>query len=97
MSPNDSKWPALSEMPVHEFKHHFDLDAKLEALKLTDKDNEETRALLVSTAKTQERAAFEEFCEDLEDYCVVVWNRKAYFTGDDGPEEIYGDAYSLMG
>ena len=92
---NDHKALGLKDYPVHDLVWVPTLAHGLEALKQTDHDTECTRALMTATAATQERAYFEEFCDALDEHSVVVWQRKAYFVGDDGPEEIFAECYGM--
>ncbi len=87
--------PSLFDMEVHEFHYASTLVADLEGLVLTNLDTPERRAAMVEQDKINTREAFEEFCADIDDYAIVVYNHKAYFAGIDGPEEIYGDSFSL--
>lgn len=91
----DSETPNLKDIPVHEFEFPDNVERDLENLALTDGNTEANRALMVTTAKTVRRAAFEDFCEALEDHSIVVFDRVPYFVGNSGPEEIYGECSGL--
>ena len=91
-----TKGPDLDKLPVFEFFYASYLEADLKALELTNKFNDETVEAMKKQDAVNIDAAFREFCENLEDVSVVVYNHKAYYV-DGEPEEIYGESYSLMG
>ena len=92
---NDSRAPGLHDYPVHELEWVSTLEHDLECLKQTNKDDEVTREEIRVGALTAERDAFEEFCDALTEHSIVVFNRKAYYVGDEGPEEIFGECYGM--
>lgn len=92
---NNSDAPNLKDYPVHDLVWVPTLEHDLECLKQTDKDDEETRALMTRTAETQEREFFEEFCAELTEASVVVFKRKAYLVVDGYPDEIFGECYGM--
>lgn len=89
------KGPGLFDLPVHEFEYESRLKQDIENLSRTNLDSPELVAKMTAQDKLNAEEAFNEFCEALEDYSIVVYNREAYFTAADGPEKIYGDSYSL--
>lgn len=90
------KGPDLFDMEVFEFEYESRLEQDLAGLALTNLDTPERREAMARQDKLNMLEAMEEFCNSLDEYAIVVYNRKAYFAGVDGPEEIYGDSYSLM-
>lgn len=89
------KGPDLHDMPVYEFNYDSRLKQDLEGLALTNLNTPERRAAMEAQDKLNAEEAFTTFCDDLEEYSVVVYNHKAYFAGSMGPEEIYGESWSL--
>jgi hypothetical protein len=96
-TPQDSSDFNIKDYPVHDLVWVPTLEHDLANLAQTDHNTPETQALMRATAKTLERDYFEEFCDALTEHSFVVWKGKCYFVGDEGPEEMYADAYSLMG
>ena len=92
---NDSKVPTLTDYPVHDLVWVPTLEHDLQCLKQTNMDTEEVRETMRRNAEELKQEYFREFCDALTEHSVVVWERKAYFVGDDGPEEIYADCYGL--
>lgn len=88
--------PSLKDYAVHKLEWVSTLEHDLECLKQTDKDTEEIREAVRVGAITAEREAFEEFCGALTEHSVVVFKRKAYFVGDEGPEEIFAECCGLF-
>lgn len=93
---NDYKLPSLKDYPVHELVWVSKLEHELECLKQTNKDLPAVRESMRQREIELEKEAFEEFCDALTEHSVVVYKRKAYFVGDEGPEEIYGDCRGLF-
>lgn len=93
--PCDSHTLAIKDYPVSEFVFENRLERDLEALAQTNKDTPGVRAAMTKHAETVEREAFEEYCEAQEDHCFVVFKHKAYFVGNDGPEELYADCSGM--
>lgn len=89
------KGPDLFDMPCYEFDYDSTLKADLDGLALTNLNTPERRAAMEAQDKLNEKEDFETFCNDLEDYSVVVFKREAYFTAADGPEKIYADSFSI--
>jgi hypothetical protein len=73
---------------VAEFKWEGTLAKDLENLKLTDHDNEETRATMTAEAERQRKEAYDALAEEVD---IVVLNHKAYLNGI----EIQGSYYDL--
>lgn len=90
-----NKGPDLFDMEVFEFEYESRLEKDLAGLALTNLDTPERREAMARQDKLNMLEAMEEFCNSLDEYAVVVYNHKAYFAGIDGPEEIYGDSFSL--
>lgn len=88
--------PDLFAMPVYEFEYESKLKQNIEDLSRTNLDSPKLVAKMTEQDKINAQEAFETFCNDLEDYSVVVFKREAYFTAADGPEKIYADSFSLM-
>lgn len=98
-SPSESSGGNLFEYPVFEVVYESTLAKDLEALKQTNRDNKETRDLMIETDRLIERRMFAEVCErrdeEEETACIVVYKGDAYFVCAGEPEKIYAECWDL--